>query len=135
SPRHPPSHDRALPAPHQRQSRALPPDDGTRMGIRARLPNTSTPQHRPATLAQRLQPATATQLNRRPTPDQPRSQPPWVGQLGTQLQRLPARFGIDGASFTADGSRIVTVDASVPAIEVWDARTGRRLATAHAKNF
>ena len=35
-------------------------NDGTRIGIRARLPLTSTPQRRPATLAQRLQPATAT---------------------------------------------------------------------------
>ena len=71
----------ALPASHQRQGGALPPDDGARMGLRARLPLTSTPQRRPATLAQQLQPATATQLNRRPAPDQPRSQRPWVGQL------------------------------------------------------
>ena len=36
---------------------------------------------RPATLARPLQPATATQLTRRPAPDQPRSQRPWVGHL------------------------------------------------------
>ncbi len=43
-PRHPPPDDRALPATHQRQGRALPPDDGARMGLRARLPLTSTTQ-------------------------------------------------------------------------------------------
>ena len=43
-PRHPPPHHPALPAPHQRQGRALPPNDGTRMGLRPRLPLTSTPQ-------------------------------------------------------------------------------------------
>jgi transposase-like protein len=35
-----------------------------------------------ATLARALQPAQTTQLARRPAPDQPRSQRPWVGQLG-----------------------------------------------------
>ena len=75
-PRHPPPHDRALPPTHQRQGRTLPPDDGPRMGLRTRLPHTSTPQRRPATLARQLQPATTTQLNRRPATDQPRSQPP-----------------------------------------------------------
>src|SRR5581483_7166587 len=52
------------------------------MGLRARLPLTSTPQRRPATLARQLQPATATQLDRRPATNQPRSQRPWVGHLG-----------------------------------------------------
>ena len=80
-PRHPPSHQRALPAAHQRQSRALPADDGARMGIRPRLPLTSTPQPSAATLARQLQPATATQLTRRPATNQPRSQRPWAGQL------------------------------------------------------
>ena len=81
SPRHPPPEDPALPATHKRKGRALPPNDGTRMGVRARLPLTSTPQCRPATLARQLQPATATQLTRRPATHQPRSQRPWVGQL------------------------------------------------------
>ncbi len=66
----------ALPAPHQRQSRALPPNDGTRMGLRARLPITPPTRRRPATLAPPLQQRAATQLTRRPNPDQPRSQPP-----------------------------------------------------------
>ena len=39
------------------------------------------PQPRAATLARPLQPATTTQLTRRPAPDQPRSQRPWAGQL------------------------------------------------------
>ena len=80
--RHPPPHHRALPAPHQRQGRTLPPDDGARMGLRARLPLTPRTQPGAATLARPLQPATAPQLARRPAPDQPRSQRPWVGQLG-----------------------------------------------------
>ena len=37
----------AIPAPHQRQGRTLPPDDGPRMGLRTHLPLTSTTQHRP----------------------------------------------------------------------------------------
>jgi hypothetical protein len=76
-PRHPPPQDQALPAPHQREGGALPPDDGARMGVRAQLPLTSTPQRRPATLAPQLQPPATAQLNRRPAPNQPRSQRPW----------------------------------------------------------
>ena len=80
-PRHPAPHDRALPATHQRQSRTLPPDDGTRMGLRPQLPLTSTPQ--PAL------PHWLNHYNRRrphsslgrPATNQPRSQRPWVGQL------------------------------------------------------
>ena len=65
-PRHPPPHHPALPAPHQRQSRTLPPNDGARMGTRTQLPHLSTPRRRPATLAQPLQPDTTTQLTQRP---------------------------------------------------------------------
>src|SRR5882672_8044898 len=36
--RHPSSQDRALPSPHKREDRALPPHDGTRVGLRSRLP-------------------------------------------------------------------------------------------------
>ena len=39
----PPAHQ-ALPATHQRQGRALPPDDGARVGLRAHLPLTPTAQ-------------------------------------------------------------------------------------------
>ena len=66
----------ALPATHQRQSRALPPNDGARMGLRPHLPIPPRPRTRPATLAPALQPHQTTQLNRRPTTDQPRSQRP-----------------------------------------------------------
>src|SRR2546430_589530 len=59
--RHPASQARAVPAAHERQGGALPPDDGTRVGVRSRLPLTSTPQRRAATLARQLQPATAAQ--------------------------------------------------------------------------
>ena len=57
----------ALPAPHQRQGRTLPPDHGPRMGLRPRLPLTSTPRPSAATLARPLQPAATAQLVRRPT--------------------------------------------------------------------
>ena len=60
-----------------------PPDDGARVGLRRRLPQTTTPRPRPATLAQPLQHDAAPQLTRRPSPDQPRSQPPWAGHLGS----------------------------------------------------
>ena len=86
-PWHPPSDHRALPATHERQGRALPPDDGPRMGLRARLPLTSTTQPGAATLAQPLQHHAAPQLTRKPTPDQPRSQRPWAGQLVANAPR------------------------------------------------
>jgi hypothetical protein len=79
-----------LPAAHQRQGRALPPDDGPRVGLRARLPLTPRPQPGAATLARPLQPPKTTQLTRRPTPDQPRSQRPWVGQLEARRLRCGA---------------------------------------------
>jgi len=53
----------------------FPPNDGARVGLRRPLPLASTPRRRPATLARLLQHAATTQLARRPTPDQPRSQP------------------------------------------------------------
>ncbi len=90
--RDPPPHHQAVPAAHEREGGALPPDDGARMGVRARLPLLSTPRRGAATLAQPLQPATAAQLNQRPATDQSRSQRLWVGQLGTAA-RLPARRG------------------------------------------
>src|SRR6266540_2457330 len=69
------------PATHQRQGRALPPDDGARVGLRPPLPLLSTPTRGAATLAALLQRAPTAQLARRPTADQPRSQRPWAGQL------------------------------------------------------
>ncbi len=59
----------------------------TRMGLRHDLPLTPPPQQSPATLARPLQRTPTTQLNRRPTPDQPRSQPPWAGQLASRGPR------------------------------------------------
>ena len=50
----------ALPAPHQRQGRTLPPNDGTRMGLRARLPHHTTtappPCHTGSTTTTRARP-------------------------------------------------------------------------------
>jgi transposase len=83
-PSHPPPQNGAIPATHQRQGRALPPNDGTRMGLPPRLPNTPPPQRRPATLARQLQPDKTPQLNRRPATHQPRSQRPWVGHLARE---------------------------------------------------
>ena len=87
--RRPPPDHPALPAPHQRQGRTLPPDHGPRMGLRPHLPLTSTP---PAALPHWLTTTTdtTTQRNRRPTTHQPRSQRPWVGQLATCPRNLPA---------------------------------------------
>ena len=80
-PRHAPFADRALSAAHERQGRALPPNDGQGVGVRARLPLSSRARASPATLATPLQPRAAAQLARRHVPDQPRSQRLWVGQL------------------------------------------------------
>jgi transposase len=82
--------DRAVPAPYQRQGRALPPDADPRVGVRARLPLTSTAKRGPATPARALQPAQTAQLARRPASVQPRSQRLWVGQLATGFPRHEA---------------------------------------------
>ena len=74
--------DAETPPANQRQGRALPPDDGAGMGLRPALPQLSTPRDRTATLAPLLQPAQTTQLPRRATANQPRSQRLWAGQLG-----------------------------------------------------
>ena len=50
----------ALPAPDQREGRALPPDHGPRVGLRPQLPLTPPPQPSPATLARALQHAQTT---------------------------------------------------------------------------
>ena len=107
--RHPPPHHRALPAAHQRQGRALPPDHGTRMGLRARLPLTSTPQRRPATLARQLQPtgdhtahsatghrsaAFTTSVGRTASPQAPRQARRGVASLGiARSARATGRAG------------------------------------------
>ena len=65
----------------QRQGRALPPNDGERVGLRRPLPLLSTPRRRAATLARLLQRAQTAQLARRPTTDQPCSQRLWAEQL------------------------------------------------------
>ena len=76
------SRHKALPAAHQRQGRALPPDDGPRMGLRPDLPLKQRPRRGPATLAQPLQRATPPQRTRQPATHQPRSQPLKAGHLG-----------------------------------------------------
>ena len=68
----------------QRQGRALPPDDGPRVGLRPPLPLLPTPRRRPATLAALLQRTQTPQLPRRTTAPQPRSQRLWAGQLAVR---------------------------------------------------
>ena len=53
------------------------------------LPLTPPAQPSTATLARPLQPPATTQRNRRPTPDQPRSQRPWVGHLAREKRSRP----------------------------------------------
>ena len=78
---HPPSENAEAAAAGQRQGRALPPDDGPRVGLRPPLPLLPTPRRRPATLAALLQRTQTPQLPRRTTAPQPRSQRLWAGQL------------------------------------------------------
>src|SRR5206468_2814556 len=75
-----PADAQAAPAA-EREGGALPPDDGQGVGVRRPLSLLSTPGSRAATLARLLQRAQTAQLARRPTPDQPRSQRLWAGQL------------------------------------------------------
>ncbi len=74
--RHPPPPNATAHPAHQRQSRALPPDHEPRIGLRRHLPRPPLPRPRPAILARPLQHAAATQLTRRATTHQPRSQRP-----------------------------------------------------------
>jgi hypothetical protein len=57
-----PSAHAPLSASHERQGRAFPPDDVTRVGLRPSLPLVSTPRRGPATLARVLQRAQTAQL-------------------------------------------------------------------------
>jgi len=91
-PRHPTPNDEAVPAVHERQGRALPPDDVPGMGLRPRLPITSRPRRSSATLDRPLQPRQTAQLTRRPASDQPRSQRLWVGHLEALTRGSPARW-------------------------------------------
>src|SRR5205807_1335666 len=101
--RDPPPQDTALPAAHQRKGGTPPPDDGARVGIRARLPVTPRTRPSPATLAQPLQHSAATQLTRRPTPNQPHSQRLWAGQLEDCLSPYLALVGLVSAMATRPG--------------------------------
>ncbi len=93
-------HHRALPTSHQRQGRALPPDDGPRMGIRRSLPILTPPRRSAATLAELLQRTQTAQLPRRPIANQPRSERLWAGQLEARRSRgtMPSRRSASGSS-------------------------------------
>ena len=103
-PRHPPHRHAALHAALERESRALPPDDGTRMGQGPALPRSPRPKRRLATLARALQRAQTPQLTRRTATHQPRSQPLKARQLAGYAAARPA----------SAGSRIATVRAPSP---------------------
>src|SRR5439155_16811327 len=110
------------------------------MGLRRPLPQPSTPRRRPATLVALLQRAPTAQLARRPTPDQPRLQPPWAGQLGAACRAGSGRAGAAGPSVGAanrersevlahDGLALAARDALVAS------ETGRLLAAGNVTPF
>ena len=94
-------------------------------GLQPHLPLTPPPQPSPATLAQALQHAQTTLRDRRPATHQPRSQPPWAGQLAPQIipdqQRSPrtappkngpfAGIFRNGASRTRTGDLLGAIQA------------------------
>jgi transposase-like protein len=71
----------AIHAAVERQSRAIHPNAAKRMGLQPHLARLERARPLPPKLHPLLQPAAAAQLTRRPPTDQPRSQPPWAGQL------------------------------------------------------
>ena len=89
---HPPPHHPALPAAHQRQDRALPPDHGPRMGPRPQLPLKRAPSQPPERLARALQPPATALSDRQPATHQPRSQPLKAGQLASAKTVLCAAW-------------------------------------------
>src|SRR5712691_1716366 len=125
--------DPALPPAHEREGRALPPDDGARVGLRPRLPLTSTAQPSAATLARALQHAPTAQLARRPTPDQPRAQRPWVGQLVTRHNRVTRVTPGKGAAVPVDAPSSVDIQVGIAARDPANKTTGEsiRLHSAH----
>jgi hypothetical protein len=66
-----------LPTADQREGRALPPDDGTRVGLWHDLPLKPSSRARPATPARALQHPQAALRDRQPAAHQPCSQRPW----------------------------------------------------------
>ncbi len=80
-PRCSPDRHAALHASLEREGRALPPDNGTRVGQGHPLPQPPRPQPSTATLARALQRAQTPLRDRRPATHQPRSQPLRAGQL------------------------------------------------------
>ena len=92
----------ALPAAHQRQGRALPPNHGPRVGLRPEPTAHTATATEPCHTGSPLQRAQTPQLDRRPAADQPRSQPPWAGQLDRTTSGVPYT---PDTSHTARGDR------------------------------
>ena len=77
---------RPLPAPDQRQDRAVPPHPGRRLGLRPLLRINPAARHRTPVLAALLQSAPRPQRDRRQTSHHQAEQRPWTSQLGHQRQ-------------------------------------------------
>src|SRR3954462_10033915 len=95
------------------------------MGLRPQLPLTPPTQPGPATLARPLQPNTATQLDRRPTPDQPHSQRVWVEQLEAAAGGRVAAAGWTDAPFPPAVEHVLP-DAGLDHPPVGDRRPGQQ---------
>lgn len=80
-----------LPAPHQRQGRALHPDQPARMGLRQAVRLLSPAHRRGRTLDRRLQPPPTPCRHRRPQPLAKTEQSAWQRHLGVLRQRLARR--------------------------------------------
>src|SRR3954466_10946148 len=91
------------------------------MGLRTHLQLTPRTRRRAATLARPLQHAATTQLTRRPTPDQPHSQPPWAGHLARSAEaRDPCQGGghLHGALTIADRESSIRSSLVRPATDI-----------------
>ena len=83
--RHPPPPHAPLPAPDQRQGRALQPHAARGMGLRSRLPLRAGTHGRARALAAPLQSPPRSHRPRRSTSGQPCHQPPGTVQLGSPV--------------------------------------------------
>jgi hypothetical protein len=108
---HPPHPHTALPAPHQRQGRAVHPHTARRLGLRRRLPQLNRTRRRPRRLALVLQPPTKTLSPRPQAPDRPphrANQPSRDLHICTLWKSTPAK----SASATVASSRRPGVSAT-----------------------
>ena len=87
----PPPADPALPAPDQRQGRAVHQDPARRVGLRPAVPDQRRAARRPAGLGRRLQHRADPHRARWHHPDGgARQQPPWESQLAAAASGMPS---------------------------------------------